>query len=344
MNLIAESYVHTIDPFAIQLTDTFGLRWYGLAYMAGFVIAWIVMRKMASTGRFMLTRSMVGDLMTWSIVGVLVGGRLGHVLFYEPSLLWKFTSEIPFWGVLEIHRGGMASHGGILGVIIACTIFAIRRSIPPMHVLDIVAFVAPPGLGLGRMANLVNAEHRGEPLPESMQANPPWWSVKYPDEVLDPAYADPSRLEPLRMMVDPSMEFPQSLYVAAYSGRQDVVDALSPMLTAHYPSQVFQFISDGIILWAVLAIAWLKPRRAGVISAWFLMAYGVLRILTEQYRGRIDDVFMIGPVEMPELLSILMILVGMLLLLIFTRAKGPLYGGLLEGGPVNPRPDGSTGR
>src|SRR6185503_5730559 len=105
---------------------------------------------------------------TWIILGLLVGGRLGHVIFYEPDLITRFTSKFPFWGVLEIHRGGMASHGGMIGVVVAIIVFARGAALPIkhafLHLADLAAFVAPYGLGLGRLANWINGELPGRAL------------------------------------------------------------------------------------------------------------------------------------------------------------------------------------
>ena len=173
MTILAESMVHTLDPFVFRITDTFGPRWYGVSYALGFVAAWLVLRWLSRTGRTPLRPELLGDFITWCIVGVVVGGRLGHVLLYERDILWTFSSSFPFWEVLAIHRGGMASHGGITGVILACVLFARRHGIAPLAVVDTSAFIAPAGLMFGRLANWVNGELVGKVLPASMQASPP---------------------------------------------------------------------------------------------------------------------------------------------------------------------------
>ena len=165
MQLLAESYIHALDPTAIQLTDTFGIRWYGISYAAGFIVAWLVIWWLATTRRILLSPSQVGDYITYAIIGVLVGGRLGYCLFYEPSLLVTFSDSFPFWGLLAIHQGGMASHGGVISMVVAMWILAARSGLPLMHLLDVTAFVAPPGLFFGRLANFVNREQ-----PKQMRA------------------------------------------------------------------------------------------------------------------------------------------------------------------------------
>jgi phosphatidylglycerol:prolipoprotein diacylglycerol transferase len=320
--------VHTLHPMAIEIGNGFGIRWYGLAYAAGFFLAWLVMRWMAKTQRILLTPEQVADLMTYLIAGVIVGGRVGHVVFYEPQLLTTFHPEFPWWGLLDIHRGGMSSHGGIVGTIIASALFARRIGVPALHVIDAMAFVSPMGLSLGRLANWVNGELPGRVLPTTMQGAPPWWSVKYPSEVLNPGF-DHSRLEPLAKLVDPSHPLPDALYDAAYSGRHDVIAALEPVLTAHYPNNFIQATTDGPLLLMAMAVVWLRPRKPGAVAATFLVAYGGLRMGSEQFREIDEGVLMVGPLTLPMVLSLSMIVIGVALAVWSMRQPAPLVGGLL---------------
>ncbi len=185
MTFLAESYVHGLDPFLIRFTETIGLRWYGLAYLGGFVVAWLGVWWLARSGRSTIPRDAVADLMVYVLVGVVVGGRLGYCLFYDQSLLIEFTSTFPWWGLLAIHKGGMASHGGMIGVILACWLYARRHEISKLHLLDVATLASTPGLFFGRLANFINAELWGKPLPASMRSDPPWWSIKYPQEIED---------------------------------------------------------------------------------------------------------------------------------------------------------------
>ncbi|MFO0873585.1 MAG: prolipoprotein diacylglyceryl transferase [Phycisphaerales bacterium] len=327
MTLLAESYVHHIDPYVVRISGDFGIRWYGLAYLTGFVIAWLVMRWMAKSGRVLLKPAQVADFVTAMIVGVLVGGRVGHAIFYDRSLLTTFTSTPPFWELFAIHHGGMSSHGGIIGVILACIWFGRRNGLPTWHLLDIVAFTCPAGLGLGRVANFINGELWGRPLPDSMRADPPWWSIKYPEEILSKGF-DANRLVPLVDYIDPRQPLAQSIFQDAQRGRTIVIEHLAPLLTPHWPSQIFQAITDGAILPAVLVIVWWKPRVPGVVAAWFLMAYGALRFTTEQFRTPDQDVLTIAGATLPMWLSIAMIVAGLLVLATIGRRDVPRLGGL----------------
>ncbi|MCP3902704.1 MAG: prolipoprotein diacylglyceryl transferase [Planctomycetes bacterium] len=281
ITFLADAYVHTLDPFAIQFTETFGLRWYGLSYAAGFLIGWWVMRWLAKTGRTPLSVADVADLIFYLIVGVLVGGRVGYALFYKQELFVGFTSGVPFWDLLSINKGGMASHGGMIGVIIAVMIFARRRKQSSLHVLDMVAFVAPAGLGLGRLANFVNGELFGRAVPD--QENPPWWSMKFPQEMRDWSLARMTELGGVveRFLGLPRGEWDRMLLAAAnpadaegsrraaaglygavddlirmvQAGDEAVRTAIAPLLTAFYPSQLIQMVTDGPLLALVLVVA-----------------------------------------------------------------------------------------
>ncbi|MCH2160363.1 MAG: prolipoprotein diacylglyceryl transferase [Phycisphaerales bacterium] len=330
--LLAESFIHDLDPFAWEISDAFGIRWYGLAYLTGFVVAWLILKWLASTNRILLKPNQVGDFLTWLIVGVLLGGRLGYVLLYSPDLLWTFHGSIPFWGVLEIHKGGMASHGGMAGVVIAAILYARRIGLIPWHLLDIVGFIAPPGLGLGRVANFVNGELWGRPLPESMRADPPAWSIKYPDEILVETYPRAAEVDALAVS---SIEIPagesgrQALRDAVYSGRDDIAESLAPYLTPYYPSSLFQATSDGLVLFIALVLVWLVPRKPGIITGAFLIVYGILRVLTEQYREQFTTNWGYSSMVVAGGLSAIMVLIGIGILVYCARGKSDPVGGLL---------------
>lgn len=152
----------------------FALRWYALAYIAGIVIAWFLVLRAVRAARLWpggiapISPKQVEDLATWIIVGIILGGRLGYVFFYQPGHYLTRPGEI-----LMIWRGGMSFHGGLLGVILASWFFAVRHRIPKLTLADLLAMSVPPGLFLGRLANFVNAELWGRPtdLP---------WGVAFP--------------------------------------------------------------------------------------------------------------------------------------------------------------------
>ena len=141
-----------IDPVAIEI-GPFAIRWYALAYLTSFLIAWWYVRRLAVRPPQAMTAREVDDLMVWAILGVLLGGRLGYVLFYNPGYYLDHPLEIAF-----LWRGGMSFHGGLLGVVLALVLFVRRRKLVLLQVGDVVACAAPIGLFLGRIANFVNGE------------------------------------------------------------------------------------------------------------------------------------------------------------------------------------------
>jgi len=324
---VIASIVHQMSPMAVEISPGVGVRWYGLSYMLGFLCCWLLLRTLAKSGRILLSTSQVADLLTYIIIGVVAGGRLGHVVFYEPRLLITFHEGLPWWGLLDIHKGGMASHGGIIGTVVAGVVFARRYGISIAHVIDCMAFAAPPGLCFGRLANWVNGELWGKALPASMQANPPWWSVKYPQEIFDPNFPVES-LQPLAPLVDPAVPLPSAIVEAAYNHREDVIVKLEPLLTAYWPNNFLQAATDGPLLFGVLLLVWLRPRRPGIIAGAFLVTYGAARLLSEQLRQADDNVFMIGVLTLPMLLSIGMMLLGTAVLWSISRSNAPRIGGL----------------
>jgi len=333
-DVLAQAYIHKLDPFAIQITETIGLRWYGLAYIAGFVTAWVVIRWMGRKHITQIKPDRVGDFMFACVLGVLIGGRLGYVFFYDPSLLYTFTSEFPWWRVLAIQDGGMASHGGMIGVCIALVVWGKKNNISILHLMDIAALFTTPGLFYGRIANFINGELWGKKLPEPLQTDAPWWSVKYPTEITDVWLNNPqlyqtqlSAIEPLRTHVLGSESFYQSVVKEAYAGNQEVLGTIQPTLTAWYPSQLFQAITEGPVLFIALFLLWWNPRKPGIIAGWFGILYGILRIITEAYRQPDEGVALFFGLSRGQLLSVTMILYGVIQLIFSARRTAEKIGG-----------------
>lgn len=165
------------ELFSISIGSfEFALRWYALAYIVGILLGWQLATAAVRRARLWLdeqppmTPEQVEQLMTWVILGIILGGRLGFVLFYQPVYYLANPAEIPM-----IWHGGMSFHGGLLGVIVAVLAFCVKNRIPLMPAGDMIALAVPPGLLLGRLANFVNAELWGRPtdLP---------WGVIFPGE------------------------------------------------------------------------------------------------------------------------------------------------------------------
>ena len=144
-----------LDPIAFKIW-ILPIRWYALAYLAGFILGWRYALRLARTGLAKPTAEDMDEFLTWAVLGTILGGRIGYVLFYQP----QHFADNPLQ-ILKIWTGGMSFHGGLLGVIAAMVLFARRRQIALLAVADIVATVAPIGLFFGRIANFVNQELYG---------------------------------------------------------------------------------------------------------------------------------------------------------------------------------------
>lgn len=160
MEIFASHYVVDFDPFAIRFPDGFflaGVRWYGLAYLAGFIIALLLFNLYSSKGRSPLSKDDNSTLITYLLFGVILGGRLGYMLFYDfPNFIANPLTAFQIW------KGGMASHGGFIGVLVAMIFFARSKKVGFWTVSDIVVISATPGIFLGRLANFVNGELWGK--------------------------------------------------------------------------------------------------------------------------------------------------------------------------------------
>jgi phosphatidylglycerol:prolipoprotein diacylglycerol transferase len=343
------AWFHNLSPFALRISGDFGLRWYGLSYAMGFLVGWLLLRWLGRRGAVAIKPERAGDAILYAVVGVVVGGRLGYALVYEPSLFWTFSADPPWWGLLAINHGGMASHGGMVGVIIASAVIARKLADPEpgrkvgsvLRVLDALALITPPGLFLGRMANFVNGELLGREFAGSPS---PWWTIKFPQEVLVVDSAGHQGL-PVRSAAELSQiqaiienaGIRASSFEAGYrmllekiqAGRHDLQAQLEPLIHARYPSQLFQGAAEGIVLGLILWGIARWPHRAGVVGCWFMVCYGIMRILTEVWRLP-DSQFEVGrPMGLSrgQWLSVGMVAVGVAGLIGIMKRGGARVGG-----------------
>ncbi|MCY4301290.1 MAG: prolipoprotein diacylglyceryl transferase [Aestuariivita sp.] len=233
------------ELFAISVGDIrFAIRWYALSYIAGILVGWQLAKYVVKQPLLWPNRqqamapTQVDDLITWLIIGIIAGGRLGFVLFYQPAYYIQNPLEI-----FAIWQGGMSFHGGLLGVIIAAWVYAQKQKLQPRHVADLIALCAPVGLLLGRIANFINAELWGRPtsLP---------WGVIFPSDAAQncPGIAPPC---------------------------------------ARHPSQLYEALLEGLVLWAVLIwLVWWRRtlHRPGLVVGVFFTGYGIARFAVEFVR------------------------------------------------------------
>jgi phosphatidylglycerol:prolipoprotein diacylglycerol transferase len=188
-------WVHNLSPFLIRFSENFGIRYYGLAYLAGFVAGIWLLHRYWRAGRSPFGMNAIMDLMTYIVAGVLIGGRLGYFVLYQPGSL--VSDPLVLFRVWE---GGMASHGGLAGVLLAMLWWARKQSVPFFQVSDLIVTTAPAGWIFGRIANFINGELVGKP------SDVPW-AVIFPHNEIDLA---------LRQAAVP--RHPSQLYSAALEG------------------------------------------------------------------------------------------------------------------------------
>jgi phosphatidylglycerol:prolipoprotein diacylglycerol transferase len=267
--------VHDLDPVLWHIYGDIGIRWYGLSYIMGFIAAYFVISWLGERQKSGLTSDMVSDLITYLALGTIIGGRLGYVFFYSPDLLTKFKPDFPFWGVFAVNEGGMASHGGMIGITIACWLYVRKTGINFPYLLDLCAVSGPIGVTFGRIANFINGELVGRPAPPDLP-----WAVKFPQDIYLWPKNEPQKLEGLSSVVDKmginasqwldwvhQMKSDPAAREQVFSGISKIVteiqhgngpvkEALAPLLTARHPSQLYAALLEGALLFLILLFLW----------------------------------------------------------------------------------------
>jgi phosphatidylglycerol---prolipoprotein diacylglyceryl transferase len=301
-------YVHHLSPFLIQFSDQIGIRWYGLAYVAGFLAAFYLMKWLARNGYGSLRENQVGDFVFYAaLFGVLVGGRIGYVLFYRPNML----TEDPL-GIFRVWDGGMASHGGILGLIIFSAIYARRHQISWTGIGDNLVTAAPIGIFFGRLANFINGELYGR------ITNVPW-AMQFPAELLDHPNEAAQAIEQTTKISPALNNVPDIIVTARHS--EAVRHILAGILTPRHPSQLYEAFLEGILLFSLLLFIRLKFRKPdGLTTGCFFILYPTMRIIGEFFRE--PDAPLTGPFTRGQFLSLFMFLVGLAFLWVALRRNG----------------------
>ena len=269
-------YPSFLHPVAFKV-GPLQVHWYGLMYLFAFVLVTLLAVYRAKNtatiwqGEQVVDR--ITDLIFYLALGVIVGGRLGSVFFYN---LAEFTQN-PLM-LFEIWRGGMSFHGGLIGVLVAALIYTRFHNIRFFDLMDFVAPFVPIGLGLGRVGNFINDELWGR------IAHVPW------------AMVFPNAADPLNPANNPP----------------------------RHPSQIYEFLLEGVLLFAILWWFSTKPKPRGVISGLFLFLYGSFRFFVEFFRqpdANIGFLFHTDWLTMGQLLSVPMIILGVVLFIVFNKKK-----------------------
>ena len=254
-----------IDPVALAI-GPLKIHWYGLMYLVGIGGAWLLASRRLNRFDPTWNKEKLSDLVFWLSMGVIVGGRLGYVLFYDLSAYLANPTLI-----FEVWKGGMSFHGGFIGVMLAAVWFGKRNNKSFFELMDFVAPMVPIGLGAGRIGNFINAELWGKPT------DVPW-----------------------------AMIFPQA-----------------PDRLPRHPSQLYEMLLEGVVMFVVLWLVSLKPRPRYLVSGLFALLYGCFRFAVEFVRvpdPQLGYLFGTQWVTMGQMQSLPLIAIGLVLLAMSRRA------------------------
>ena len=254
-------FINNFDPVAFNIFSL-EIRWYSLSYIFGLVIGWYYCKKITSD-KFI--SNIFDDFISYLVIAIIIGGRLGYVILYNPTYYLKNPIEI-----LMIWNGGMSFHGALIGIIIASYIFGNKKNINNFIFLDLVAVSAPIGIFFGRISNFINSELYG-------RSTDIFWSVKF-------------------IKID--------------------------QLTRH-PSQIYEAIFEGIILFIILSLFFKKlENRPGLISSFFLIFYSFFRFFIEFTREADSQIgYLIFNLTMGQIISMLFFIAGISLFYLKNEKK-----------------------
>jgi phosphatidylglycerol---prolipoprotein diacylglyceryl transferase len=292
-------FIHPqFDPIFFSL-GPLHVRWYGIMYLVAFLL-FILLGRQRIKARPDLgwQRQELDDLLFYGMLGVILGGRLGYVLFYKP--IEYFTHPLT---IFEVWKGGMAFHGGMLGVLIALWLFGRKTHRHFLQIGDFVAPLVPTGLAAGRLGNFINGELWGRLT--SIDAP---WAMVFPEAVRS---GEDTRL----LAADPSLQHSLVPFT-------DSITHLPAYGLPRHPSQLYQFALEGLTLFVILWLFSRKPRPMGAVSGLFLAGYGSFRFIVEFAREPDDFLGLLAAhLSMGQWLSLPMILAGVLMMIWAYRRK-----------------------
>ena len=253
---------HKPRPFSIGPVR---VRWYGVMYVLGFIAAYFLIQKQERSKQIGLVGTTAQDLIFYLAIGLIVGGRLGYILFYEYNDFMPYIKN-PL-EIIATWHGGMSFHGGLIGCVIAGWIFSRRKGIPFPALADSAIVTCPIGLGLGRLGNFINGELLGRPT------DVPW-----------------------------AMIFPGG----------------GPI--PRHPTQLYESLAEGLLLFAIMWYLRKKPFKDGMMVAFFLLFYGIIRFIIEFFKEPDPQLgFLLGYFTMGQILCMAMIVASAFLMLFLNR-------------------------
>lgn len=322
---VIATYVHNLDPVLFELTESIKLRWYGLAYLAAFLGGYLLLKHLGNKKLWVLPGVMAADFIaSAAFFGVFIGGRLGHVLFYHiPAHGWGWVTEDPLMPV-RVWEGGMASHGGILGLMIFTFFYCKKMKVSWTGLGDGLCVVAPLGLMFGRLANFINGELYGRVTNVS-------WGMKFPGTLYDSHLQHAEfgkRGEVFNQCIAVSPELGQPIpglegqrgglwienfgYMMGRFREDDTLRGIAAnYLEVRHPSQLYEAFFEGALLLLILWVVRMKfPRlRHGILTGLFFILYAFARIFCEFFREREEESLEL--LSRGQFLSLFMVVIGM---------------------------------
>lgn len=299
-----------INPVIINIAGPFAIRWYSLMYVLGFLAVYLFLYYLIQKKKILMTKEDLSDIIFIAIIGVLVGGRLGYVLFYNLSYFLQNPLKI-----FAVWEGGMSFHGGLIFTLLFAWLY-IRKKKPNINFLDVAdMFLIPVPLALmfGRWGNFVNGELWGRPTPSKIGMV---FNATYESQPMPPKFAPDEYISKLDMT---------AMEVAQKAG-MDVSENANLINLPRYPSQLFEMALEGILLFLImfLVLKLSKHKYRGVFISIFLIGYGLARFIVEFIREPDPQLgYLLGTnwITMGQILSLPMIILGIFGLFLVHRKK-----------------------
>jgi phosphatidylglycerol:prolipoprotein diacylglycerol transferase len=316
---VIAQYIHDLNPVALPIYGNLAVRWYGLAYLAGFVAGFLLLRHLARRSLWVLKPEKTADFIAAAAMfGVFLGGRLGYVLFYQlPEQGWSKILSDPLM-IFRVWEGGMASHGGILGLVIFTWFYAKKEKVTWTGLGDGLCVVAPLGLFFGRVANFINGELYGR-IVEGVVP----WAVRFPLSLMKEPESVQRDAWQACAEIEPSLMDAQSMetLIAVARKNPEVSQTLGDFLPPRHPSQIYEGLLEGALLFAILW--WVRTRYKnapdGLLTGLFFALYAGFRIFGEQFRE--PDAALVGSLTRGQFFSLFMFVFAALFLLHAWRGR-----------------------
>ena len=317
--LVIAQYIHDLNPVALPIYGNLAIRWYGLAYLAGFVAGFLLLRHLARRGLWVLKPEKTADFIAAAAMfGVFLGGRLGYLFMYQlPEQGWSKILSDPLM-IFRVWEGGMASHGGILGLVFVTWFYAKKEKVTFAGLGDGLCVVGPLGLFFGRVANFINGELYGRII-EGMVP----WAVRFPLSLMKESESVQRDAWQACAEIEPSLMDAQSMetLIAVARKNPEVSQTLGDFLPPRHPSQIYEGLLEGALLFAILW--WVRTRYKnapdGLLTGLFFALYAGFRIFGEQFRE--PDAALVGSLTRGQFFSLFMFVFAALFLLHAWRGR-----------------------